>query len=126
MKLKAKHFAWIYLLKTGGIGKWNFYGNSFDYDKQLTNLAYHDILDHGVDWKKTKAPMDSYEASFAGTFAEGTDDTNTMYGTLFTGNGHKYKFDCTFESDNIFSVMEEINGIESIEQFIAEKLLKEL
>jgi len=126
MKLKAKHFACIYLLKTGGIGKWKYYGGMFEYDKDATNVAYHDILEHGVNWTKTNAPTDSYDSSFAGTFADGSNDTNTMEGTIYTLNGHKYLFDCTFEADNIFEVMEEISGIESVEQFIAKELLKEL
>lgn len=60
MKLKAKHFAWIYLLKEGGVGKWSFYGGSYDFDKQLTENAHHDILQNGINWSKTLEPSDSY------------------------------------------------------------------
>lgn len=126
MKLKAKHFAWINLLKTGGVGTWSFHGGGFSFDKQLTDLAHHDIMDHGVDWSKTKAPTDSYEDAFAGTFADSHDQTQTMKGTLYTKNGVRYDFDCRFDPENIFRVMEEIQGIESVEQFISEKLFKEL
>lgn len=125
MKLKAKHFAWIYLLKTGGIGEWSFYGSGFDIDKKLTNKAYHDILDYGIDWKKTKEPTDDYESSFVGTECA-AGHTKTMDGVLYTVNGNKYNFNCTFENEDIFEVIEWVHGIESIDQFIAEKLLKEL
>ena len=126
MKLKAKHFAWVYLLKEGGVGEWSFYGSSWDFDKQLTNLAYRDILAHGIDWNKTKAPTDSYESSFIGTDCEETDKHQTMEGVLVTGNGVKYKFGCTFESGNIFKVMESVIEFDSVEVFGVEKLLKEL
>lgn len=126
MKLKAKHFAWIYLLNEGSIGEWSCYGGGFSRDKKLTDAAYHDILNHGINWGKTKAPMDSYESSFVATDAGYSDDHETMEGTLFTNNGNKYKFKIKFTSENIFKVMESVHGIETIEAFVAEKILKEM
>lgn len=125
MKLKAKHFAWIYLIKEGSVGDWSYYGGGFCDDKQLTDLAYHDILDHGIDWSKTKAPTDSYESTFEGT-DQPSGNINTMGGKLFTGNGNSYTFKCAAEYENIFEVMENISGVESLEQFVSEKLFKEL
>jgi len=124
MKLKAKHFAWIYLLKTGGVGKWSFY-SGYNFDKNITQKAYHDILTHGINWKKTEAPTDSFEDTFEGTFCDATS-TGVMDGVLRINNGEQYKFACTFAPDDIFEIMESIHGIETIEAFVAKELLKEL
>ena len=127
MKLKAKHFAWIYLLKEGNVNNgWSYYGGSYDNDDKATDKAYHDILNHGVDWSKTKEPRDDQEDSFAGTFCEYNESTHVLEGTLHTNNNKEYRFGCCFDNSDIFKVMEEIGFVESVETFVAKEILKEL
>jgi len=126
MKLKAKHFAWMYLIRKGQPNTdWSPYGAGYKTDPVARNLVLHDILNNGIDWKKTKEPHDSYNYEFVGTDVDG-NDVKTMEGTLFTNNGNKYVFGCTFQSSNIFKVMENISGLESVELLISEELMKEL
>lgn len=63
---------------------------------------------------------------FAGTFIDAHDSTQILEGVLHTNSNNTYSFSCTFEPDNIFGVMESVGGINSVEEFISLKLLKEL
>ena len=126
MKLKAKHFAWMYLIREGQPNTdWSPYGAEYKVDPVARNLVLHDILNDGIDWKKTKEPHDSYNYEFVGTDVDG-DNVKTMEGTLYTNSGHKYDFGCTFQSSDIFKVMEKVGCIDSVELLVSEELMKEL
>lgn len=100
--MNAKQFAWLYLVENGvPFQKPSYYGgfelvseipnhkyDRYDYMRQskIVAIAKDLIKNHGVNWDKTDAPVQTTYYEFAGTECD-SRSTEYLEGTLILNNG---------------------------------------
>ena len=120
--MKAKEYAWCFLLQNGKCGKWSYYGGDFENRPQIAKKCLEEILQVGVNWEKTREPSDGQESEFIGTFAEETKYVNVLEGALVLNNGERYNWGSHSPKMNVFEMLEYLNAHPSFEMVVRNKL----
>ncbi len=120
---KAEELAWAYLLLNGTVVESrSYYGNTTNY--KLAYEAAEGILEAGIDFDQTTKVHDEHSSRFNGTFNEESATVKEMVGNLVLNNGKEYEFAQDDMGADVFEILAEMVGIDSI-QAAAKKLLKD-
>ena len=106
---KTDKLLWMYMIQNGSINKkWSYYGGHYEShegDEQKNFQLYNDVLDIGVDWKKTQPVREDRNSEFIDTFADADSWVSVLEGTLFLENGKNYWIGTTESAPEILKVM---------------------
>ena len=124
--MNSTQFAWLYLIENGHANvERSYYGGYTAWDGKVSKYGWNDrpvgvdrkeipktrgrcldeILKHGVDWNKTKAPESDSVSLFTDTFND-PEKKETLVGYLYLKDGSVQRWEAdALKVSNVFEMM---------------------
>lgn len=118
---------WKFMVEQGSIVRDDSFYGTFFHERKTAKKVFQQILEKGINWKKTQPPKDDMKEKFAGTFADHCDNEYRLTGTLVLTDGEEVLFVYNFDgmTDTSRKVFDLIYRVKDLESKTVEDLIKE-